>query len=115
MRKSLLYMSIVLFISITSCLSIQNTVIDVKPFEKPMKGKNYKILGEAKGQSSSFSLLWFIPVTPRHTRKEAIEDAISEKGGDNLIEVRVWRERQIWLLGRVDVLYVKGKVIRYID
>ena len=46
---------------------------------------------------------------------DAIEQAINSKGGDNLINIKWWLERRYWIVGTVDILYVEGTVIRYMD
>ena len=78
-----------------------------------MENRQYRILGESEGTSSSFNLIWFIPVTPRVNYEKAVNDAITGMRGDNLIEVKTWIERQVWILGMVEILHVKGKVIQY--
>ncbi len=97
----------------SACLHFNTRVTGIEPQAKIFTAKKYAILGEAEGQSSSFNLLWVIPVTPRISYENAVDQAIRSKRGDNLIEVRTWKERQVWILGFVEILYVKGKVIRY--
>jgi hypothetical protein len=53
-------------------------------------------------------------VTPVINYNEAIDEAIRKMGGDNIIEVTSWKEKNIYLIGSVDVIHVKGKVIRYL-
>jgi hypothetical protein len=78
-----------------------------------MESIRYRVLGEAEGTSSSFNLLWIIPVTPRIDYDRAVGDAINNLRGDNLINVRTWFERQVWIIGMVEILHVKGTVIQY--
>ena len=73
----------------------------------------YRVLGEAEGTSSSFTLLWVFPVTPRVNYEAAVNDAITRLGGDNLINVRTWIERQFWVAGTVEIVRVRGTVIAY--
>jgi hypothetical protein len=73
---------------------------------------SYETLGEAEGESSAFTLLWFAPVTTPVSVDTAINTAIRSKGGDNLIGASVWNEKQILIIGTIDTLYVKGTVVR---
>jgi len=98
---------------ISGCVHLNMNAADLKPCAYEMKSGNYEVLGSAEGSSSHFRLLWFFPVTPRLDLKEAVEEAIGTKGGDNLIEVQVWTQRQHWIVGTIEILQVKGKVIRY--
>ena len=100
-------------IFISGCLHFSTRAAGIEPQARIFENKKYTVLGEAEGQSSSFNLLWIIPVTPRIDCKKAADQAVESKNGDNLIEVRTWKERQVWLLGLVEILYVRGKVIRY--
>ncbi len=97
----------------TACLHFNTRVTGIEPQAKSFTAKKYEVLGEAEGQSSSFNLLWVIPVTPRIDYDKAVNQAVQSKRGDNLIDVRTWKERQVWILGYIEILYVKGKVIRY--
>jgi len=73
----------------------------------------YEIIGEAEGFSSEFKLLWFIPVTPRMSLNNALEDAIRSKGGNAMIEVTAQSENEKWIVGTIDSIRVHGKVIRF--
>ena len=84
----------------------------MEPQAYEIKKKNYEIVEHSNGQSSSFRLFWFIPVTDRADFNRAIDNAIHRKGGDNLINVRMWYEKQYWILGTVNVLTVEGDVIQ---
>jgi hypothetical protein len=98
---------------ITGCLYKGVRVTGLEPQAKIIEHKNYRVLGFSDGQSSSFNLLWFIPVTPRVDYDRAAREAIDSLRGDNLIDVRTWMERQVWFLGMVEILHVRGKVIQY--
>jgi hypothetical protein len=100
-------------ILVSGCLHQRVRSTGIGPQAKVMENKKYRVLGESEGQSSSFNLLWFIPVTLRLDYDRAVNDAISKMNGDNLIEVRTWKEVQIWIVGMVEILHVKGKVIQY--
>lgn len=95
------------------CLSIQTQVGGLEPQAGRFDDAPFEDLGYSEGESSSFRLLWMFPVTAPISYNEAVEDAISKKGGDGLIEVRTYVERQVWIVGTIQTLYVKGKVIRY--
>ena len=115
LNKIFIIMIFLPFMILSGCIHINTNIVDMKPSAFKMKSSNYEMIGEAEGSSSNFKLLWFFPVTPRLDLKEAIDEAIGEKGGDNLIEVYVWKRREFWITGTIEELYVKGKVIRYID
>ena len=100
-------------ILVSGCLHQRVRCTGIGPQAKVMENKKYRVLGESEGVSSSFNLLWFIPVTLRIDYDRAVNDAISRMKGDNLIEVRTWKEVQIWIVGMVEILHVKGKVIQY--
>jgi hypothetical protein len=100
-------------VSVSGCLHFNTRVTGIEPQAKSLENQKYTVLGESEGQSSSFNLLWFIPVTPRMNYAAAVDQAVSSKKGDNLIDVRTWKERQVWIVGTVEILYVRGKVIRY--
>ncbi len=97
----------------TGCVMKQSRSGGLRPSYSPVQDKSYQVLGEATGESSSFHLLWFVPVTPPISFDSAARKAIGSKGGDNLIDVRWWSERRHWLVGTVDELHVSGKVIVY--
>jgi len=98
----------------TGCLYFRSHPVGIEPVARYTDYFNYEILGDAEGSSSSMTLIGLFPVTPPIKYEEAVDEAIRSKGGDNLIEVTSWREKKVYLVGVVDVLYVKGKVIRYI-
>ncbi len=112
------YISFILLISIcsfTHCLNINTSVKCIMPNALPLDSKNYKVMAPSKIKASSFHLLWFIPVTPGIDQDEAIKNAIIKAGGDNLIDVRIWEERQIWIVGRVNILHIEGMAVQYTD
>ena len=99
--------------SFSGCISFRAHPVGVVPSAKHMTLPDYEVLGEAEGMSSSFMMFWVFPVTPAADNSEAIEDAIKSKGGDNLIEAVFTRESKVYIIGTVNNIYVKGKVIRY--
>jgi hypothetical protein len=104
----------VLMAFFTGCISSGSHAIGVEPSAKFMAPYDYEVLGESEGMSSSFRLFWFFPVTAGANNNEAVDDAIKRKGGDNLIEAVFTRESKVYIVGTVNNIYVKGKVIRYI-
>ncbi len=102
------------FMPLTGCISWQSHAVGVETNAKFMASPHYEVLGESEGTSSSFKMFWVLPVTPAANCDEAVNDAIKRKGGDNLIEAVFTREREIYIVGTVESIYVKGKVIRYI-
>lgn len=97
----------------TGCLYKGVRVAGIETQAGQIESSHYRILGESEGMSSSFNLFWIIPVTPQARYDRAVHDAISGLKGDSLIDVRIWLERQIWIVGMVEILHVKGKVIQY--
>lgn len=101
------------FFIIQSC-TMHTYLVGVDASAKLMDNQKYTIIAKnVVGQSSSFRLLWALLVTRPADYKEAIENAINENGGDNLINVQYTHERQNWILGTLDIYIVKGDVIRY--
>jgi hypothetical protein len=107
---SLLFVAVA---ALAGCASVKTNLADVTTSARAIEKMDYEVLGEAEGQHSSFRLFWFFPVTPRADREKAMEEAVAVKGGDNLIFVRTWHERQHWILGTIDIIHVRGDVIRY--
>jgi hypothetical protein len=98
---------------VTGCLYNRARLTDISPQAKIIESDRYRVLGVSEGTSSSFNLLWIIPVTPRIDYDRAVNDAVAGLRGDNIIEVKTWIERQVWIVGLVEILHVKGKVIQY--
>jgi len=103
-----------LFSVMTGCISFNSHAVGVEASAKYMASPDYEILGDAEGMSSSFRLFWAIPVTPPANNRDAVDDAVKSKGGDNLIEAVYTSESKVYIVGTVNNIYVKGKVIRYI-
>ena len=108
------YLFFIFFILIfISVCAFKTHVKGIEPFARPIENDNFEVIEISEAQSSSFHLLGLFPVTIPADYDTAIEEAINNKGGDNLIDVRYWHEKQYWLVGTVDILHVKGKVIQY--
>jgi hypothetical protein len=103
----------ILSLTLSGCVYKGIRVAGLEPAVHVMEARSYRILGEAEGRSSSFNLLWIIPVTSRINYDAAVREAVTSMRGDDLIDVRTWLERQIWILGMVEILHVRGKVIQY--
>jgi hypothetical protein len=118
MKRPLKLIITVLIISVSflssGCLYFKNHPIGIEPAAREIGNKRYEIIGPATGSSSSFTLFGLFKVTNEMSYNEAIEQAIRSQGGDNLIEVTSWFQRDVYVVGKVDTLYVSGKVIRYI-
>jgi len=97
------------------CVYMQTRSKGMEPQVRPLASKKYRVLEYSEGTSSSFNLLWFIPVTQKADFNRAFEEAVYNKNGDNLIEVTWSCERQIWIVGTVDIIYVRGKVIQHVE
>lgn len=95
------------------CLYGRVHPLAIEPGVKVMRSSGYQVLGEAEGMSSSFTLLGIFPVTPRIDPERAADQAIRSLGGDNLIEAVYYSETKVYIVGVVNVVRVKGKVIRY--
>ncbi len=102
------------FSAFTGCISSGSHAAGVESSARYLSSPDYEVLGEADGMSSSFRLFWIFPVTPAANNREAIDDAIKSKGGDNLIEAVFTRESKVYIVGTVNNIYVKGKAVRYI-
>lgn len=98
---------------IPGCLSYNVKFMGLHPSVNPLKERPYKVLGEAESQASNYTFFWFWTVTPDVDFTRAYREMISEKGGDDIINVRMWRERKHWIVGVITIIHIKGTVIRY--
>jgi len=98
---------------LSGCISFGEHYKGLEPNARVMESDDYEVLGTAEGQSSSFRLIGLFPVTPITSFDKAIDEAISDKGGDNLINVKYSIKKDYWVVGMIEVLHVKGVVIRY--
>jgi hypothetical protein len=101
--------------ALSACLGIRTHVKGIEPSARPLSTGKYEIIEPAEFTISSFKLFWILPVTPDLKIHEIIEETVNNKGGDNLIEMQLWHERQYWILGTIDMIHVKGKIIRTAD
>jgi hypothetical protein len=98
-----------------ACLRTYTRGGGIEPNYRPMEGRKYEVVGDASGESSSFYFLWLVPFTPEHRLEEALDAAMAEKGGDNLVGVKWSFERQYWILGTVNIIRAEGKAVRYLE
>jgi hypothetical protein len=105
-------LALVITLALQGCVSFSHPQ-GFEPKLGPLRDLPYEVIGEAESDVSNFNLIWFINVTPKPNFERAIADVINQKGGDDLIEVRWWRERQYWILGTVNIIHIRGKVIKY--
>ncbi len=114
LNKILSIISISSFLLYSGCLRVHTHLKGIEPNARPIEN-NYKVIKETEKIASGFKLLWFFPVTPPPDIQNAIDSAIVEEKGDNIINLRLWHERQYWIVGVIDIITVKGNVIRYTD
>lgn len=110
--RQLLLITLAYIVVLTGCITTRH-VAGYEPHVRPLKSLHYEIVGEAESFTSNFNLLWFFNVTPLANFDRAIMDAINQKNGDDLIDVSWWIERQYWIIGTINIVHIKGKVIKY--
>jgi hypothetical protein len=99
----------------SSCLGIRTHIKGIEPSARPLSTGKYEVIEPVEFSVSSFKLFWILQVTPDLKVQEIIEETANNKGGDNIIEMQLWHERQYWILGTIDIIHVKGKIIRTAD
>ncbi|HQO03813.1 MAG TPA: hypothetical protein PLI62_16240 [Spirochaetota bacterium] len=109
----ILFLLLAMAVLPTGCLMKYTHPGGIMPSYHPMEDRAYEDAGWSTGETSSFHLLWAIPVTPALSLDRAVKEAIHAKGGDNMTDIRWWYATQHWIVGTVCVVHVKGKVIRY--
>ena len=112
MIKIKLIIIVILLSFFNSCFYSRVKSISVSSTSQEITSE-YEIIGEAEGFSSEFRLLWVIPVTPRMSLEDAVNEAIRSKGGNAMIEMTAKSEKQRWIVGSIDGIRVQGKVIRF--
>lgn len=85
----------------------------LEPSWRPLQDKPYEVTGKASSRASNFILFWSLPVTDAPDLDRAINEAIAQHDGDELIDIRWYEKTSFWLVGTVHEIYVTGKVIRY--
>lgn len=76
------------------------------------KPKTYEVLGKAEGSAGHFTLFGFIPFG-RANIDAAIQEAVAQQQGDNLINVHYYINSAWYLIGSSTSITVKGDVIKY--
>ena len=104
--------TVTLFLS--RCLYSKSHPAGVEPSAKYMESAAYEVIGNGEGSASSFTLFSIIRVTPALDSSEAVDEAVKSRGGDNLIEAVFTKEKRVYIIGTVDIIHVKGKVVRYL-
>ena len=111
MRAAALLLFCLLF---SGCLSFVRHPAGIAPEAFATQGRSYEVLGDAEGYSSSFTLFWLFPFG-QPSVDDAIAEAVRSKGGDNLINVSIYKERDVYITGTVNGVRVTGKVIKYVN
>ena len=113
-QKKCLFMIVPLLFILSGCVFYRSIhMAGAEPNIKKLRDLPYEILGEVEKTISNYNLLWTVTVTSKPDFEKALIEMASEKGGDDVIEVRWWRETQQWLVGTVIIIHIKGKVIKY--
>lgn len=100
---------------LSGCVWINTEVRTIEPSARPMEDREYIIMGSVSAETSQFTLLSVWPVTPPLDYERALTNSMSTHGADNIIDLRCYHERQIWVVGTIDTYYIKGKAITYKD
>ncbi len=111
-RLSVLILILSLAFSV-SCISSRIYPGGMEPALSLNPDAEYEVLGTGEGMASSFRLFWVFPVTPAADINRAVTEASALLGGDDIIDVKWWKERKVYILGTVDIIHVRGKVIKY--
>lgn len=114
MKAALPVLCVSVTLSLSGCLYSKSHPAGVEPSAKYMESVKYEVIGEGEGSASSFTLFSVIRVTPPLNSSEAVDEAVKSRGGDNLIEAVFTKEKRVYIIGTVDIIHVKGKVVRYL-
>lgn len=109
-----LLLLILLALSLVGCATIpQGTSPAASPLiSEEGKPKTYEVLGKAEGSAGHFTLFGFIPFG-RANIDAAIQEAVAQQQGDNLINVHYYVNSAWYLIGSSTSITVKGDVIKY--
>jgi hypothetical protein len=100
---------------ITGCIGSRIHTLTIEPSPSVIRNEPFVVLATVEKKTSNYNFLWVVTITRRPDIDQVIREMISENNGDALIDLRVWKEHQIWLFGSVTIWHIKGKVIRYIS
>jgi len=108
--KPLLYsLYIVLILSLTSCI----TPLGLTSSSTPLQGvKIVENCGKGEGTSGSFSILGLFSIG-RPDIDDAIKEAVASKGGDALINVRMYEKSIFLVVGIYTQVIITGEVIKF--
>jgi hypothetical protein len=102
--------------TLSGCLLYQRiTPRLMEPSVTLLRPVPWETVGEAEAQVSQFSLFWVATVTAPPDLSAALRQMVAEKGGDDVINIRMWHRKRHLILGTVDVFHVRGTVIRYTE
>jgi hypothetical protein len=117
LRKSLSsFLFCILFINCLGAIVDKGgsfNMVSLNPSATIIRSENYKELGEAEGESSTFYLLGLFPVTNSLNLDYALSQAAQKyPDGGSIVNLRIWLETHYYFpVGKVLVLKVKGNVI----
>jgi len=100
---------------LSGCLHSHTKFHGLEPTVEPLQKKKYEVLGGAESQVSNFSFFWVWTVTEEVDFDQAFREMISEKGGDDLINVHTWCNKQHWIVGTITIIHIEATVIRYLE
>ena len=106
-------MKVVYTLVILSLLVIAAGCSSVPKRMGAIKGRDYEVLGKAKGKAGGIMLFQFIPIGQNTKIRDAYENAIERLGGDDLINPVI---AESWWWGYIMNGYrvkIEGDVIRY--
>jgi len=115
MKQTIKIICLVILLSIFNayCLYRDVKAVGIEDTYYPLYDRPYKVLGEETVLASNFNLLWLVSVTPPPNIDFAILEAVNRQGGDAMIDIRVWREKEVWVVGTIEIIHIKGKIIKY--
>ena len=115
-RLSLSLLGCLLFIAGAgqACLYQNVRSAGYQPSFYKMEKLPYRVLGEEEALTSAFNLVWVFGVTDSPNVERAILEAVNRKGGDAMIDIQMWKETEVLIIGTVTKLRIKGKVIQYV-
>jgi len=78
-----------------------------------LPGKDYEVVGNAKGSAGGFMLLQLIPIMHNSKIQRAYEEAVRARNGDDLINLKI-SESWFWAyIGNGYKTTIEGDVIKY--
>lgn len=106
-NHSIIILSLLLGISLFACI----TPAGITSSTTPLRGKEIvNHHGKVKGTDSTWSVLG-IWMFGRPDIDDAIQDALSKKGGNALVNVRCYNDKMWFLLFSIDRVIVEGEAV----